>query len=353
MKYRFIIILLSMLYISGCTECFQRYFYKGKNQLNSEIISNQISLDDILWWFPTDIETLIVSNGVFPIGPRIKHKLNVKQDLPSLQTILESSSYGLMVGLADHVSRDLLAVNEVTLAIEGSKKFSNPSGLGMMKYEGCHVIQFSSEIIEFMKSMEKNATQIKNIGEKQVLIFEKNVESDIWKIFYAQLRPNLILCATDEIFLTQMLNRISKRGKTRALPNSLLEWKYVDRTAQFWAIRHYEWAGIYDKKSKVYVIDKTRGPKHGEKGLAFGSTFHYDSKKPITAKVNSFSKSRNAEEEAKRFWSRGPNWSPGLYSDVRTVTPGVIEIVPNIDPPESVLGFWALLRHSLGHGVIL
>jgi hypothetical protein len=54
-----------------------------------------------------------------------------------------------------------------------------------------------------------------------------------------QLRPDLLLICNDRDFLTEILTRMAAKPNRQALPESLPEWKHVDRLAPLWGIRHF------------------------------------------------------------------------------------------------------------------
>src|SRR6266700_2260703 len=49
----------------------------------------------------------------------------------------------------------------------------------------------------------------------------------------------ILICATDQGYLTEMLKRIDRPVTKRALPKELPEWKHVEMASRFWGIRHY------------------------------------------------------------------------------------------------------------------
>jgi hypothetical protein len=61
-------------------------------------------------------------------------------------------------------------------------------------------------------------------------------EDESW---VALARPDLLVLTNKKDLLREILDRIANGSKSRALPADLPEWSQVDRTASFWAIRHY------------------------------------------------------------------------------------------------------------------
>jgi hypothetical protein len=85
----------------------------------------------------------------------------------------------------------------ISFAIEGLRRFRPPSGLGMMRFDGCLVIVFGPAVsideAEFLRAAANSAIRFEESGG----------------------------CMT------------------RALPQDLPEWKHVNTNAPVWGLRHY------------------------------------------------------------------------------------------------------------------
>ena len=192
------------------------------------------TLERILWWLPENTETLSVVKGPFTIIDSGTNKTN------DLKHTLEQMSYGTLSVIQQGKLLKPIFGQTVLLSVAGSRKFRPPVNLGSMRYEGCDILIFGQGFTvvrdSFIKLLETQATEVQKIGEYQVMMFEQKIEDDIWKVFIVSPKPNLVLCATDQSFLTDVLNRMESKAKSRAFPKNLLEWKQVDTTAQFWAV---------------------------------------------------------------------------------------------------------------------
>jgi len=71
-------------------------------------------------------------------------------------------------------------------------------------------------------------------------VFEQKLENDLWTIYVSFPQNNVVLVATNRSFLQEVLVRMRGKEGQRALPDSLPEWKYVNRNSQFWGIRHFD-----------------------------------------------------------------------------------------------------------------
>jgi hypothetical protein len=145
-----------------------------------------------------------------------------------------------------------------------------------------------------------------------------------------------LLCATNEQFLRQTLQRIDSGAPRQALSDSLPEWQYVDRQAQTWAIRRYRREDAEDDPSSP--LSSGRGYSRFD-GEAIGLVLNLD-KKGLRLKY--LSTNRDAEKIAADCWQ-------GFR--VKMTGPNVFDISPqrSENNPPSILTLFG----AFGHGVYL
>lgn len=134
--------------------------------------------------------------------------------------------------------------------------------------------------------------------------------------FFCQPVEGVLLFTSDLISLTEVLERLRTQPDSRAFPDTLPEWTYVDTNAEVWGLRHYDTAyvpfdsrGMYDvKMSSFYEIDKTG--KEAEYGdTEIGMTFSRNGKR---LKQSHLSNNKETLEGLKKYWN-------GIYNyDLRT-----------------------------------
>jgi hypothetical protein len=311
-----------------------------KDQSDKGKVESPPTIQTILDWLPADTETLVVCNGPFQLEESNDED---RKALP-LAKYLEGFSYLPLGTPRDGIKK--LAGQEVAIAVEGARNFRGPKQLGMCLYDGCHVLVFRRDLgtagDSLRKALGSGAIKVKKIAGHDVFCFEEKWEQDLWKFFFAQPKPNVLLCATDQGYLTEMLQRMDQGGKKRALPDSLPEWKHVDMNARFWAIRHYGKPREIEHADSPLSID----PK------AVGLTFSFTpGKKPggkDSPRIKYLSANENAEKIATKAWTYfdQPKWRP----TVQKSGPGVVEITVSFDQEQSPEFLFLLLFH-LGHGI--
>src|SRR5262249_20266454 len=156
-----------------------------------------------------------------------------------------------------------------------------------MLFEGCDFLVLDQDFVttrdSFLNLVESQAKVVQRIAGFKVMVYEAKLESDLWKFFIVSPKPNVVLCATDLGYLTEVLTRMGVKGHKRALPENLQEWKHVDTTAQFWAVRHYD---------KENAVEDTTSPLQGKQAAAnvpdkqaIGITFTYNPNTKNKAKI--------------------------------------------------------------------
>jgi hypothetical protein len=298
--------------------------------------------EDILWWFPQDTETVTAAGGPYPLTvPGSKPRETLEQVLRGLPLLP-------LFAIRDGQFAKQLAGRSVLVAIEASRRFRSPRSLGLMPYEGCSVIMLQDELHRAQVSptqwLRTHANKVQEIHGYPVALFEEELEEDQWRLLVAVPKPNLLLCATSQSFLSAVLSRMQKRGERRALPDDLPEWRYVDLQAPFWAVRHYDRTNARDDPSSPLANQRAANVPDR---LAIGLVCTLSPAPSGVAEVRYLSSNTNALRIAAKRWKHPTD---RLVPAIQSARPGVVEIaVP--DSPETVPIFTFVLMAALGHAV--
>ena len=206
---------------------------------------NAVLVDQLLKWLPADTETLAVSAA--PLSPWF-HPSNrepanaLVAATGYLLSLLESLEEGK---IAKRLERETLSLSAIA-----ARRFQNhdpsPSGalpLGMIAYQGCAFYAFSNAVPPstfegLPAAVISGRTTWTAEGKDYEPAGDAPASADIH--FLALLRPDVLTVCTDKAFFTTVLSRLNGKGPSRALPDSLPEWKQLDRSAPFWALRHFD-----------------------------------------------------------------------------------------------------------------
>jgi hypothetical protein len=211
-------------------------------------IRGSINLDRVLSWLPANTEALLVANGPFWMPNFQTGQDNLSNSLVTSEE-LDKQFEGMTLGLfnaKDGLLGKRLERKKVLFAMEGSRRFRPPKGLGEMPFEGCALAIFKDDLGDlrdaFMKDAASNALRIQEIEGNRVAVFEEPSELDTLTTYVTFPQEGVVLVASNEQFLREMLVRMRGVSKTseRALPDSLPEWKYVNKGSKFWGLRHYD-----------------------------------------------------------------------------------------------------------------
>ncbi len=307
-------------------------------------------IGQMLAWFPADTETVTVVTGPLP--------------LPKLE---KDSNGALSMAKSEHEVRDkfmqfpllpLLGLSKnfqdepMLAAIEGSRDFLPPSGLGMMRYQGAVIAVFAGDIKDRANAYLKDSTpkilRTEQIEGHQVAVFEDKSEQDVWTTYVAFPKPNLAVAANNEDYLREVLARIDGKAGERALPDTLPEWKHVDIHAQFWAVRHYRKSGAQTDPTSPFCACAAMNADD----QAIGLTFSFDPRKSNAATITYLSGNENGLRsfQEKYFRERSPA-ATQMHAQYREVDAAAIEGSYDVDQIESADYFLFVLEALLGHAI--
>jgi hypothetical protein len=318
-------------------------------QNSSQLPSPRVALDEVLSWLPEDTETVMGANGVFPLtDPNVEENARVRPFLTELNLRTQTLPLSLLLFNNGGLST-FLKGKPVLLAIEGSRNFRAPKTRGAMHYEGCEIVVFSNEVkldwTGFRQMAASTAVQFEQLEGTDVAVFEEESGSDNWTTLVAFPRSNILLVATDRDYLHEVLSRMRKPPARRALPDDLLEWKYVDTGAKVWGLRHYS-AGKaeldptspFARKARANVPDPD----------AVGATFWFEPDQQ-SAVVTYVSLNPDADQILVRHLRRvAPEENDVRVSEVR---PGVVQATAALSGLDTFYRLMFRLMALMGHAV--
>lgn len=253
------------------------------------------------------------------------------------------------------VSEKLFVGQEVALAVDGSRHFRAPSGLGGMLFEGAEIIVFTHDISDRFNQLRDGPEHFAAIREtiegRNIEVFTERAEEDNWTILVTLAKPDTMVFATNREFLREVLARADGVKGARALPESLPEWRYVGQNSVCWGIRHYDKTqSDFDPTSPFGGKKTANAPDDG----AIGVVFNLHSGATPLATVNYLSASKEALSIVKNemlSMEFEPEFKKDLRATYRERSPGVVQASFTLNRDESTDYFLFLLMASLGHAV--
>jgi hypothetical protein len=227
-------------------------------------------LERLLAWFPEDIQTLMVVRDAV-----IRSRSSpLDRKSPGALDQAQAWTSELLFNIGKGALAAELEGRRLALGIEGSRTFRSPSGLGLMPFAGCQVLVFDGDLgpagDRLMAQALRSSKRPLSLGKHPVAVLEERLEDDTWTFFLTRISSNALLLATDEGFLEEVLRRRQERPAGRALPDELPEWREIDRTAPFWALRHYDRGDAAADPSSPFGGRKAANcPDEGAVGVAF------------------------------------------------------------------------------------
>jgi hypothetical protein len=137
------------------------------------------------------------------------------------------------------------------------------------------------------------------------------------------------------------------------LPDGLPEWKYVNKEARFWGLRHFD---------KQQAKEGPTSPFGGKKSANFpdeaavGLTYQSDPKVARRATVTYLSGARTETRKIaeSRFPNAGePEQLEGLHIEYRELEPGVIQSTFDLSHSQPTELFFFIFADHLGHAIYI
>ena len=309
-------------------------------------------VERMLSWLPADTETVSAVTGPLLL-PKMEKDSNGGLTMAKSEDEVRDSFLRfpllLLIGLSNHLDNQ-----PIVAAIEGSRDFRPPTGLGEMRFQGGVIAVFSGDITDrakrYLKDSAPTIVRTEQIEGHAVAVFENKSEEDLWTTYIAFPKPNIAVAATNEDYLREVLARIDGKIGERALPDTLPEWKHVDTHAKFWAVRHYRKAGAETDPSSPF----NRGWGKTSDPQAIGLTFTFDPNKSKTATITFLSGDENSLQRLRGqyFTERSPAVTQ-MHIQYREVEPGALGGSYDLEQMESAQEFVFVLEGLLGHAIYL
>jgi hypothetical protein len=311
-------------------------------------------LDEMVWWLPDDTQTLVVAEGPIKLG-----------DLDQTQSPRISLVGAHVFLLADAVRSPRAGGHEgvVAWAVGGSRKCRYHEGLTglMLPYEGAQIILFRDDLgalAQTLMTPTKGSRSRREMLAGNAVVVEENEYPNgtgVYEVFMTNPKPNLLIYATNRDYLQTTLQRMAARGKVRALPENLPEWKHVDMTSPFWALRHFDRADASSDPTSPFA---TSPPARGEHvwfqdHQAVGMVFGVSPNKDGVARITYLSNNPIAVDIATQRWAY-PRWL--LQPAIGQVEFGVVGVSVSLKVLEDKdLCITLLLRvfQNLGYVIVI
>ena len=318
------------------------------------------SFEQLLGWLPADTEEITVGTGSFVI-PKVKpggddedekNKPISQEDLRLLGHTLALGSFGF----GDSLLMKHLKGQTVLLSLEGSRHFRPPSGLGQMLSEDCAIAVFAGNQTNnyraFSRDPKAASFRSMTIEGVTVMSFQEKLEEDIWTFYAAMPQPNIITVATNEDYLREVLRRMHGAAGPRALPDTLPEWKYVDRQSPAWALRHYDRSQAAMDPSSPYGGEKSANHPDDD---AIGIVFQLVPSGDMRVVIRYLSSPKGARMLIPNIFAAGdePETTKAMQIRTREIVPGVVEGSYRLASSDALSDFLFGLLGAFGHAVYL
>jgi hypothetical protein len=224
-----------------------------------------------------------------------------------------------------------------------------------MEYEGCSIVVFEKDlggldgIIGRMP--DRKGASRETIGGMRVLVMQEKSEEAEWTYFLAVPRPKVLLVANNRKYLQEVLERMAQKKVPRALPDQLPEWRFLDASARFWGLRHYDPTQAKMDRTSPLREDGTFVPGDPK---SIGVLFALDPKNDRNLVITTFS-GDEAKVRAEAITGRSvaePQDGVKYEVKLRSPKPGVLEEIYILDRTSTLDYALLNIEFALGRGMI-
>ncbi len=192
-------------------------------------------------WLAADTELMIVAKDFELPDPKGRGRLG-----PPLQV-----AGTLAVWPLPGPTMESLSGRPVRWAVHGGRNCEIVSAFGSVRQEGASIIRFDQELPdeklrELRNQLRGAAEEVRSMAGHDVYVFPPDRDSmeaiyklKPWQGQYVVLpSAETMITATSDAYLSELFGRMATAPREIALPLSLPEWKYLDREADVWLLRH-------------------------------------------------------------------------------------------------------------------
>jgi len=316
-----------------------------------------VTVQEVIAWLPADTETVEVVNFRSTV-PKLKspkddekNRKVASHQLRELGILLALSRFGAL----DNWVLNILRGATLILAVDGSRHFRPPGGLGQRLVEGCGIAMFAEDLTErgdrFFKEAAAKSLKTREIEGVRVVVAQEKFEQDLLTFYMAFPRRSVVISATNEGYLREVLRRMQGGAGPRALPLTLPEWKYLAPDAPAWALRHYDRSQAeLDPSSPFGGSHSANNPDED----AIGIVFQLDADDTGRARTTYLTGASNALEFVRKSFFPSdyePETTKDMRIEYRELSPGVVESSYWLTHTDTVSLFMFILEGLLGHAV--
>jgi hypothetical protein len=275
----------------------------------------------LLAWLPDDTESLIVLRDpdchVVTEG--------------GFATEMPCASEGALSAIRGGKFRKRLSDCETVVALQAAGGFREPTVVrGRTQYAGCQLVLFKEDIADTAKALIKDMAAVSDgvleIAGRRVLRFDEEWHRQKWTFLVSFPTPHVLIVATDEHYLRELLVRIDDSADATFVTNERLKAE-LPLDASFWVLRQYK--------------AKLRNEPGGSQGFLYRATDWSDVDVIFVADDDTPPKAVAA------MWTLPAPLE--TVPDVRHTGMGVFKVEYSFDERANYDVFWMLLLHHLGH----
>jgi len=219
----------------------------GNIQIQTMASTQYVNINSVLCWLSADTQSLLVTNGPF----KLPNAADITDEQMPHRKAAESIPLLAVLPAAEMSSQKFyptIAGRRIHLAVEALGQYPQGRDPNILS-RGLFIVCFEKDEDwdKVVIALSKRASSTSLYQRLEVFAFSEPSDfsrpdrSERINMYVCSPKPELLMISASLSELHNALDRMREHATTQiALPKTLPEWKYVDETAQFWAIRHCE-----------------------------------------------------------------------------------------------------------------
>jgi|AGTN01.3.fsa_nt_gi hypothetical protein len=330
--------------------------------------------EKLIWWFPSDVETLITVKGPFTLEASRDPRMP-----PDYSSVTMLKTFRAMAASVSQLKNPVKELSEakIAVAMRAGRAFRSPAGIGGGTQQGANIVVFDPASknlsVDIIKRLREVSVYQEVINGVDVLCYQgasppMHIMSNTDPVYICSPIEGTLISSTSRQFLKEMLGRLSVQAPERAVRSDLPEWKYIDTSSDFWVIRHYDKGHMPFDRSAVVAKANEPGSKLDDGSTMLdkdpiGLTMNGDSDGKICLRFLSATKS--SLEQKEKYWQsalkpgNGLMPSAGLFggkvpgpeSNLKFTLEDQLFTIEGQTNPQSTLALGLLVMEALGYMV--
>jgi len=309
-----------------------------------------VTVEKVLSWLPGNTESIVVAES-FIFDSKIDGDMSL---VPEFQ-LLTLAAFFVPGRDGPNKTGPIAKAMEgagLRFGLKAGRQFRHKGGVGPISYEGCDIAVFDDAKIvdKVWKTVEKLlGKRVQNMSVIAVVL-EEEIEGIKWTYYLARPRDKVLLCASNETYLKEIVKRMEGAEQSNFLEAIRIrdEWKVVEREDSLvWCIRIFRPENAMLDPGSPLNKSNALGPFQDRSARGSGFSLAKDRKTLLAWYLGG---AKDCMENGRRIWM--PPQS-GIGGKAKLVEEGIVRLAIDLSRLSDSVSITFIARCMTGHLVFL